>query len=386
MTKSLSHLYTRVNPFLATIKERYCLCKPGSDKKTYHVVIDLSGSGISYEVGDSIGIYPQNDPDLVQRTLHAMCATGHEQVWDKRTEKMWDLRSFLTTQANIVEVNRKLLKEICDRQTDPQKKELLLKLHTEEHKESLKAYLEAHEVWDLLQTHSEVVFSAQELCELLMPNLPRLYSISSANKVVGNEVHLTVAHLEYHSNGHMRRGVCTHYLCVLAPLHVPVVPVYIQPHNGFTLPEDHSRPIIMIGPGTGVAPFRAFMQERIAAEATGEHWLFFGERHRSHTYFYEEFWEHLAAQGKLQLDLAFSRDQQHKIYVQHRLLEQGKKVQQWLEDGAHLFVCGDAHRMAKDVEAALLQIIQEHGGHDEAGSKQYLKKLRHEKRYLRDIY
>lgn len=386
MTKQLNHSYNRANPFMATIKERYCLCKPGSEKKTYHIVIDLSGSGINYEVGDSIGIYPQNDPEMVERNLRAMRATGNEEIFDKRTEKKWNLRQFLTTQANIVELSRKLVKEIHDRQTNLQKKQLLAHLHAEENKEALKAYIESHELWDLLEEHNEVQFSAQELCELLMPALPRLYSIASSRKAVGNEVHLTVAYLEYVSNGHKRRGVCTHYLCALAPMHMPVIPVYIQPHNGFTLPCDPETHIIMIGPGTGVAPFRAFMQERILGNATGRNWLFFGERNRAHTYFYESFWQELVDLDKLHLDLAFSRDQHHKVYVQHRMLDKGEEFYRWMEEGAHIYVCGDAKRMAKDVEATLLQIIQRHGNHDEASSKQYLKKLRTDKRYLRDVY
>jgi sulfite reductase (NADPH) flavoprotein alpha-component len=386
MARQLSHSYNRANPFLATIKERYCLCKPGSDKKTYHIVLDLSGSGIDYEVGDSIGIYPQNDPMIVERNLQAMKANGNEEIWDKRTEKTWRLRDFLTTQANLVEVSRKLVKEISERQSNPIKKEFLTNLHTEENKEALKAYLQAHELWDLLEEHKEVIFALQELCDLLMPALPRLYSIASSHKMVGNEVHLTVAYLEYVSNGHLRRGTCTHYLCEIAPMHIPAVPVYIQAHHGFTLPADPSSSVIMIGPGTGVAPFRAFMQERIVAEATGKNWLFFGERNRTHTYFYESFWQELSDQGKLRLDLAFSRDQAHKVYVQHRMHDQGEELFRWIEEGAYLYVCGDASRMAKDVEAALIHIIQKHGNHDETNVKQYLKKLRAEKRYLRDVY
>lgn len=386
MTRQLSHPYNRAHPFLATVKERYSLCKPGSAKKTFHIVLDLAGSNITYEVGDSIGIYPQNDPKVVELTLQAMRTTGSEQIWDKRTEKMWGLREFLTSRANLAEVSRKMLKEVLDRQTAPAKKLLLTNLFLEENKELLKVYLEAHELWDLLEEHSEVFFSPQELCELIMPALPRLYSIASSNKVVGSEVHLTVAYLEYESNGHKRVGACTHYLCMLAPMHVPIVPIYIQPHSGFTLPSNLDTHIIMIGPGTGVAPFRAFMQERAALDASGKNWLFFGERNRSHSYFYESFWSDLVDQGRLRLALAFSRDQSHKIYVQHRMQEHGEELFKWLEDDAHLFVCGDAHRMAKDVESTLLQIIQTHGGHDEASGKQYLKKLRAEKRYLRDVY
>lgn len=351
-----------------------------------HVVIDLKGSGIEYTVGDSIGISPKNDPDLVQKTLHAMKATGNETVLDKHGEKSWRLGEFLEVHANICEISRKLLNEICYRQTHSEKKALLESLLAEGNRDTLKQYLEKHHVWDILEAHHEVTFDLQELCNLMMPLLPRLYSIASSQHVVGDEVHLTVALLEYHSNGHYRRGVCTHYLCELAPLQQNVLPVYIQPHHGFTLPEDPGASIIMIGPGTGVAPFRAFMQERIWRNAEGKNWLFFGERHRASEFFYEEYWQDLVSKGKLRLDTAFSRDQEHKIYVQNRMLEQGADIFRWMEEGAFLFVCGDAQQMARDVEAALLQIIQKHGGYDEAGSKQYLKTLRTEKRYLKDVY
>lgn len=382
----MTQQYTRTNPFLAKVKERYHLCTPDSGKNVQHIVLDLSGSGMAYAVGDSIGVCPQNDPEVVDRTLQAMRAAGTEQIWDKRTEKTWLLRDFLTFQANIGEVSRKLLKEIHDRHGHHVKKQHLAELHTDANKEALKNYLASRALWDLIEEHGEVAFSPQEICEMLMPLLPRLYSIASSHRVVGEEVHLTVGMLEYETNGQRRRGVCTHYLGALASEELSNVPVYIQQHHGFTLPEDPHAPIIMIGPGTGIAPFRAFMQERLAQNAAGRNWLFFGERHRRHGYFYEPFWQQLADEGKMLIDLAFSRDQEHKIYVQHRMLEKGQELFNWLEQGAYFFVCGDASRMAKDVEAALLQIIQMHGKCDEQASKHYLKRLRTEKRYLRDVY
>lgn len=384
--ESAQHPYTRSNPFLAAIKERYSLCKPESNKCTQHIVLDLSGSGITYNVGDSIAIFPQNDGNLVAKTLRAMNATGDETVLDRHAEKAWKLRDFLTSQANISDVNRKLLSEIGFRQTNVQKKAFLEGLQAEGNKEGLKAYLEIHHVWDILEAHHEVSFPTQELCNLFLPLLPRFYSIASSQKTVGDEVHLTVALLKYESNGHERRGVCTHYLCHLAPLHIPAIPVYIQPHHGFTLPADPHASIIMVGPGTGVAPFRAFMQERMTTNASGKSWLFFGECHRDSDYFYESFWQDLVLKDKLRIDVAFSRDQEYKIYVQHRMLEYGEELFKWLEEGAYFFVCGDAEFMAKDVEAALLEIIRKYGRRDDKGAKEYLKRLRTEKRYLRDVY
>ena len=240
-------------------------------------------------------------------------------------------------------------------------------------------------MWDFLIENEEAVFSLEEIVSMLMPLLPRFYSISSAQSVVGDEVHLTIAVVEYNSNGHPRRGVCTYYLCHLALLMQSVIPLYVHPNNGFTLPPDAGTDIIMIGPGTGVAPFRAFMQQR-ALEGAGRNWLFFGEWKVAENYFYKDFWSQLVAQNKLQIDTAFSRDQEDKVYVQHRMLEKGAELYQWLENGASIFVCGDAHRMAKDVDSTLHQIVQTFGAKSEKEAKDYIKKLRADKKYLRDVY
>lgn len=386
MTSTNPTIYSKTNPFFASIKERFTLSKEGSKKKTFHLVLDLAGSGIHYRVGDSLGIIPEHDPELVQKTLDAMKCDGEEIVQEKLSGENWKLRDFLTKKGNITEISKKLLSEVCQRQTNSEKKAFLDYLQQEEQKDELKKYISSREIWDLLLEHSEVIFSPQELCNLFMPLLPRFYSIASSMKHVGEEVHLTVAPLEFYANGHLRHGVCTHYLCHLVPLNKPVVPVYIQPSHGFFLPEDCDAAIIMIGPGTGVAPFRAFMQERLALQSSGNSWLFFGEWNRSHDFFYEEFWNSLAENGKFYLDAAFSRDQEHKIYVQHLMLDQGTKLYQWLESGAYLYVCGDAQHMAKDVDAALLRIIQEQGGKSEQEAKLYVKQLRAQKRYLRDVY
>lgn len=379
--------YHRQHPFLASIKERYTLSKPGSQKNTQHLVLDLKGSGITYQVGDSIGIFPQHDIELVDKTLQALKATGQEKIQLKQIEEALVLRECLTAKLNITGISPKLFREMTDRQKDSDKKYMLETLQQEGEREALKAYLEKHEVWDFLAANEEVMFTPQELVDLLMPLLPRFYSISSAQKYVGEEVHLTVAALEYESNGHKRRGVCTHYLCALVELHTPVVPVFIQPSHGFYLPPDPHIPLIMIGPGTGIAPFRAFLQERLLHhQSKGKHWLFFGECNREYDFFYEEDWLELSRWGDLRLELAFSRDQEHKIYVQHKMWEKGEELYQWLEQGAYLYVCGDAQRMAKDVEVMLQTIAQEFGKKDAQEAKNYLKQLRQQKHYLRDVY
>jgi sulfite reductase (NADPH) flavoprotein alpha-component len=378
--------YNRTNPFLASIKARYNLCAPGAKKETHHLILDLKNSGIRYHVGDSLGVYPKNDPKLVENTLSALNAQGTEIVHDRQGNN-YNLRQYLSTKANISEFSRKLLQEIHERQGNPIKKASIAHLLKDENREDLENYQNKHELWQLLADHLEVTFAPQEFCSLLMPLLPRFYSIASSQRVVGDEVHLTVARVVYpQENGYLRRGVCTHYLCELVPLNEPSVPIFIQPHRGFTLPEDHSKPVIMVGPGTGVAPFRAFMQERLALNAPGENWLFFGEWHQNHNYLYGNEWQTFETQKKLRINLAFSRDQNEKVYVQHRMYEYAEELFDWIHRGAVFYVCGDAKQMARDVDAMLLRVIQEKGNLDDQGAKNYLKELRAENRYLRDVY
>lgn len=377
--------FTKTHPFLAKIKERYSLCKPGSQKTTQHIVLDLTGSGLTYEVGDSLGIFPTNDPELVDRTLKAMKATGDERITDREGQEH-SLKAFLTIKANINEFSKKFVTELAKRQMEPAKKKFLESLLEDSNKELLRQYHRDHEIWDALAEQSEIDFTPQELCSLFMPLLPRLYSIASSQGVVGEEVHLTVSLTRFVTNGIERFGVCTHYLCSFCPLDEPIVPVYIQPHHGFTLPQESDAALIMIGPGTGIAPFRAFLQERVHKRHKGQNWLFFGEWSKNSEFYYEEEWETFIKDGHLRLDTAFSRDQNYKIYVQHRMLEHGQELFQWLEDGAHLFVCGDAKHMAKDVDAALFEIIKVHGKLSDTEVKAYIKELRTEKRYLRDVY
>lgn len=380
-------IYTKQHPFLTSIRERIALSKPGSVKNTQQIVLDLRGSGITYEAGDSIGIYPRHDSELVDRTLQALQATGQELIRYQSSGELMTLREFFTAKGNITDISPKLFREVVAREPDSEKKHDLEELLLEENRLVLKGYLEKHEVWDFLLAHSRVHFTPQELVDLLMPLLPRFYSISSSQKCVGDEVHLTVAPLEYESNGHKRRGVCTHYICQLVELGDPTVPIFLQPSHGFHLPEDRDASMLMIGPGTGVAPFRAFLQERLVHhQSKGKHWLFFGECHRATDFFYEEEWVEFGKQGHLRLDLAFSRDQEHKVYVQHKMRERGEELFNWLEKGAYLYVCGDAHRMAKDVEIALHDIVQEFGKKDTQEAREYIKLLRKQKRYLRDVY
>jgi sulfite reductase (NADPH) flavoprotein alpha-component len=314
--------------FLAAIKERICLNK-GSDKQTYHLIVDLTGSGIEYQVGDCLGIYPENDPELVKSLMEALQAKGDEVIED-RQGILYPLRHFLLYHANLKRL--------------PQK-----------------------EAWTPLS-----------FCKKLPPQLPRFYSIASSREVVGNEAHLTVGLID---------GMCSQFLCNRAPLGVPILPIFHQPSRNFSLPlESFEQPIIMIGPGTGIAPFRGFMQERINKKSLSKNWLFFGERHRKTDFYYEQFWQQLICEGKMEVDCAFSRDQPEKVYVQHKMLEKSSQVWKWLQEGAYLFVCGNASKMAKDVDKTLHLIAEQEGGLSGAEAKNFIKELKQAKRYQRDVY
>lgn len=382
----MKEAYSRTHPFLASVKTRHSLCLAGSEKETQHLEIDISGSNIQYSVGDSIAVLPLNDPEIVKEILNTQKSAGSESIQEPKTSKTFEFSEFLERHANLADCTRKLVDEVHRRQSDPKKKEFYGKLLNEEGGTLLKEYLHTNDILDLLQENPEVVFSPQELVSFVKPMMPRFYSISSSQKAVGNEVHLTVVLQKWEARGRVRRGVCSHFLSGLVPLGSAQVPLYLHPHRGFTLPEDTEAPIIMVGPGTGVAPFRAFMQEREFLQAKGKNWLFFGEWTRSHHYFYQDYWENLQRSGKMRMDVAFSRDQEHKVYVQHKMLENGKELFRWLEEGAYFFVCGDASRMSKEVDAALHEIVRVHGGLTDEKTKEYIKALRHSKRYLKDVY
>lgn len=387
MTVKSKDFYSKYNPFYASIKERKLLSGEGSKKKTQKLIFDLAGSGLTYEVGDSVGVYPRHDPYLIKKTLKAAQATGEEPISLKGEKELVSFFDCLSAKINVTTISLKLLKAVSENQTNLQKKQMLFDLMEEEKKEDLKEYLQKHEMWDFLLAHEEVTFTPQELVDLSMPLLPRFYSIASSQNYVGEEVHLILAPVTYDSNGHPRHGVCTHYLSQLVPFNQFEVPIFIQPSHGFHLPSDPSIPLIMIGPGTGIAPFRAFLQERIHQKAKGKNWLFFGEWHRQTEFFYEEEWMREVQKENLILDLAFSRDQAEKIYVQNKMWQKGEEIYRWLnEEQASLYVCGDAKKMAKDVEAMLLAIIQKFGAFDLIEARDYIKQLRQQKRYLRDVY
>jgi sulfite reductase (NADPH) flavoprotein alpha-component len=361
----MSNQFSRLNPFSAVIKERYPLTKPGSTKETHHVVLDLTNSNMTFKVGDSLGIFGDNDPILVDRLIAAMKVGPETPIVHPRTQEKMSLKTFLTQKANITRLTSSFLKVF---------------------KQDKDHHLATHDVLDFLLEFGHLPFSLQELIAAFSPLLPRFYSVASSLFTHPNEAHLTVAVSTYTHREELRYGVASHFLSHLAEPEKTPIPCYVQSTPHFTLPHDHTVPLIMVGPGTGVAPFRGFLQERVAKNASGKHWLFFGERHRDYDFFYEEFWHALVQQEKLALDLAFSRDQSHKVYVQHKLIEKGSQIWDWLQQGAHFYVCGEADPMAKDVESALHHICQEFGNLTPEDAKNYIKQLRSQKRYLADIY
>jgi sulfite reductase (NADPH) flavoprotein alpha-component len=373
--------YSRSNPFPGKLVVNRRLSGLESAKDTRHFEIDLTEWGLSYEVGDSVAVYPTNDPDLVEEIIHLLGAKGEELVPAAKTQKI--LRAALLRDYSITQPTPKFLKAITERANSST---LLKDLLQAKRKEDLDRYLWGMEVIDFLNEHPSAKFSPQEFVGLLTKLQPRLYSVASSLKVYPDQVHFIVDVIRYESHGRVRKGVASSFLAERAN-DVPV-PVYPSVAKHFHLPDDPETPIIMIGPGTGVAPFRAYLQERKAIGAKGKNWLFFGSQHEKCDFAYGEEFEAFKNEGILtRLDCAWSRDQPEKIYVQHRMRDNAAEIWKWLNaDGAHFFVCGDARRMAKDVDAALRKIVQEHGGKSIDEANQYVEKLKSEKRYKRDVY
>jgi len=372
--------YNRQNPFPAKLTVNRSLCGEGSEKDTRHFEIDLTGWGLSYEVGDSMTIWPTNDPALVDQILKAICASGDEKVKGPKGET--SLREALFRDCRITQTTPKFLKMITERADSSA---LLTELLDPERKEDLDRYLWGMEVIDFLTEHPSIKIAPQEFVDTLAKLQPRLYSIASSLKAFPDQLHLTVDVVRYTSHGRQRGGVCSTFLADRAEN----VPIPVFPNaSKFRLPEDGNTPIIMVGPGTGIAPFRAYLQERRAVGAKGKNWLFFGSQKSACNYFYREEFDEMQKDNFLtRLDLAWSRDQSEKVYVQDRMMENAAELWKWIDaEGAHFYVCGDARRMAKDVDAALRKIVQEHGGKDVDAANEYVEKLKSDKRYKRDVY
>ena len=373
--------YTRSNPFPGKLVVNRRLSGPESEKDTRHFEIDLTGWGLSFEVGDSVAVYPTNDPDLVEEIIRALGAKGDERVTAAKAQKSF--REALLRDCSITQPTPKFLKGIIERANSST---LLKDLLQVERKEDLDRYLWGMEVIDFLNEHPSAKFSPEEFVGLLTKLQPRLYSVASSLRAYPDQVHFIVDVVRYESHGRERKGVCSSFLAERADS--APVPVYPSSAKHFHLPEDPDVPIIMIGPGTGIAPFRAYLQERQAIGAKGKNWLFFGAQREKCDYAYEDDFAQFKRDGILtRLDCAWSRDQAKKIYVQHRMLDNASEIWKWIDsESGQFFVCGDARRMAKDVDAALRKIVQEHGGKSIDDANQYVEKLKSDKRYKRDVY
>ncbi len=372
--------WSRKNPFPARLLVNRKLTGEGSGKEVRHFEISLAGSGLSYEVGDALGVIPANCSALVNDLITALGCDGEEAVKTPDGAET-SLRAALTHHYDFAKPSNDLLKAAAERMPDEELKLLLVPARNTD----LKKWLWGREVIDVLLAMS-AKFTAAELVPFLKKLQPRLYSISSSPKAHPDEVHLTVGAVRYESHGRPRKGICSTFLADRCAESTPV-PVFIQTSHGFRLPANGDVPVIMCGPGTGIAPFRAFLEERLATGAKGKNWLLFGDQKRATDFLYQETLEGWLTGGHLtRLDLAFSRDQAEKIYVQNRMLESGTELWSWLQDGAHFYVCGDASRMAKDVDAALHQIAETAGGLSKEAAAEYVKKLKSDKRYQRDVY
>jgi len=373
--------WTRKNPFRAKLLKNQILTGHGSSKETRHYEICLEGSDINYDVGDALGVYSTNCPELVDDIIKALGCAGEESVPGANGENQ-TLREVLTNDYEIKLPSKELLVAITEGSGDSE----LHRLIKPENKEELSKFMWGRDTIDLLLQYPKAEFSPTEFIGFLKKLQGRAYSISSSIKKHPNEVHLTIASVRYETFGRAKKGVCSTFLADRVG-EEGEVSIYPMPNTHFGVPSDDNLPMIMVGPGTGVAPFRAFLEEREMTGAKGKNWLFFGERNSDHDFFYEEELKELEKKGVLtKLDLAFSRDQEEKIYVQDRMRESGKELFAWLEEGGYFFVCGDAYRMAKDVDKALHDVIAKDGGLGEEGAIEYVNKLKKEKRYVRDVY
>jgi sulfite reductase (NADPH) flavoprotein alpha-component len=369
--------WSRAQPFAAELLANQHITGRGSSKDIRHIEIALQGSGFSYEPGDALGVWPTNPPALVDAVLSTLDLAGDEVV--SHAGQSLPLREWLGDKRELTRLSRPFLAAHAARANDAQLQALL----ADEGHGDLAKRLAQWQPIDLLQRH-RAAWSAQDLVGALRPLAPRMYSIASSQKVVGDEAHLAVAHVAYEIDGDARWGAASHFLAARGE--GERLPVYIHRNERFRLPADGDRDIVMIGPGTGVAPFRGFVQERAAIGARGRNWLLFGNPHARSDFLYQLEWQRALKQGQLhRLDLAFSRDGAAKTYVQHRVRERGRELFAWLESGAHLYVCG-ATAMGKGVHAALLDVLAAHGGKDADAAEDYLRGLQQQGRYSRDVY
>ena len=373
--------YGKKNPFPAETVDKVVLNGEGSAKETLHFEFSLAASGLSYEPGDALAVIPVNAPEMVKDIIQAAKLTGNEEVEVKNAGRKL-LADALREDYDITALSRAVLTKLAEASNSAALRELL----AEDAKERLKEFSSGREIIDAIVEFAPNGLSADALTGIFRKLPPRLYSIASSPLAHADEVHLTVSAVRYDSHGRKRNGVCSTYLADLVKTG-DSVQIFVQPNKNFRLPADASIPIIMVGPGTGIAPFRAFVEHRAALGSPGKNWLFFGDQHYTYDFLYQLEWQESLKDGTLtRLDVAFSRDQPEKIYVQHRMLQQAKDLYQWLEEGAHFYVCGDAARMAHDVHEALISIVESQAGISREAAEAYVENLKKTKRYQRDVY
>ena len=379
--------YSRKNPFLAQLVRHDRLTKPDSLKDTRHFVLSLAGSGITYTPGDSLAAFGSNSPAVVDELIALLEFDPGAPVKDPKglptTFRQALLKDYIVNRAN-----RKVMSGLAQRIPQGEQRNRLMEVL--DNSDLLCEYIDTRDYVDILMDFDEASFESPEVfLSQLTPVAPRLYSIASSPQAHPGEVHLCVAVVRYDTHGRPKKGLASGFLADHADMFVKNIPIYVQESRTFRLPKDTSTDIIMVGPGAGIAPFRAFLEQRIVEGAGGRNWLFFGEQRRASDFLYGEEMLDYQRAGKLhRLDVAFSRDQSYKIYVQHRMLEQGKELWNWLQNGAYFYVCGDAKHMAKDVHQALIEIAQKEGGLSPDAATQYVNVtlMRTERRYLRDVY
>lgn len=375
-------VYSRTNPFRAEVLENLNLNGRGSNKETHHLELSLEESGLSFEPGDSLGVYPENDPALADLLIQEMNWDANQEITVNKNGDVLPLKQALISHYEITVLTKPLLEQAAKFSSNTELQGLTLP----EQKEKLKEYIEGRDLLDLVRDFGPWNVSAEEFVSILRKMPARLYSIASSLSANPDEVHLTIGAVRYETHGRKRSGVCS-ILCAERLQPGDTLPVYIQRNQNFKLPQNPDTPIIMVGPGTGIAPFRSFIQEREETGAEGKSWLFFGDQHFVTDFLYQTEWQKwLENEVLTRMDVAFSRDTNEKVYVQHRMLEQSKELFKWIQEGAVVYICGDEKNMAHDVHNTLLEIIENEGGMSREKAEEYLADMQQQKRYQRDVY
>ncbi|MDP9698097.1 sulfite reductase (NADPH) flavoprotein alpha-component [Paenibacillus intestini] len=372
--------YNRTNPFKAEVLENLNLNGRGSDRETRHIELSLEGSNLDYEPGDSLGVFPENHPRLVDELIAAMGWNADERVTVNKNGDQVSVYEALLRHYEITAVTKPVAEQLAKLSSGNELTALLA------NDSEFRNVMNSSDLLDVVQDYALKGIPAAQFLAVLRKIPARLYSIASSSKSFPDEVHLTVRTVRYEARGRQRYGVCSVHLAERIEAG-DTLPVYIQHNPNFKLPENPDTPIIMVGPGTGVAPFRSFLGEREETGAEGKTWLFYGDQHFSTDFLYQTEWQRWLKDGVLtKMDVAFSRDTEQKVYVQHRMLEHSKELYQWLQDGASVYICGDEKKMAHDVHAALITILQQEGGLSSEQAVEYMTRLQQEKRYQRDVY